>query len=167
MKKLLVAIGVIVLMVWTACTTNSDDVVAEAAPLNQLVIDEPGYKMNIMMPEEYIGRLDKCTSYDHDLGQLNIQVDDKFAMEIKQGTTSLKEMKNNLNNEQLFTYQFSYETPQGFIYQSFLPDGSTYSANFIQLISVGDQKYTVKNAQGDYSLESIEKMQKAAKSICQ
>lgn len=142
----------------------SEDI--EKSARQHIKIQEPGFEMVMEVPEEYLHSEKPEVLFNDNIGLLEVSIGEKFYMEITDSKMDINEFKASLQREQMFDYKISNEDNSGFVFQSFLPDGSEYSTNFIQQFEVEGKIFTAKNKKDkEFSLDQIMKMRKAISSV--
>ncbi|MFK7755760.1 MAG: hypothetical protein AB8B53_02385 [Flavobacteriales bacterium] len=130
-----------------------------------LTIQKGGYELSIIIPKALI-KEDSRLSYRSNFGDLELYIDPKFHLYITEEELSLQALKEELQQDELFSRKFYNEGRDELLYQSILPDGSEMGYQWISQITFNDRSFIVKtDPQGDYSRQQIRKIQECSKSI--
>lgn len=131
-----------------------------------LQVSDAGYNFKINWPKKLTDQgMNPTVKYNETSGVLEIKSGDNIQIEVTDEAIGLEEIKKELSNNGMFSYQFYEETPQGFIFQAILPDGSTYFYNFLYQKNIGGTTYLFKNRDNqEFTLNDIKTMKEIAAS---
>lgn len=136
-----------------------------AATDSLLTVEEGGYELSITVPKALL-KDDSSLSYRSSFGDVELYVDPKFHLYITDEQLSLATVKEELEQDDLFSRKFYNEASDELLYQSILPDGTEMGFQWIKKISLNDQSFILKtDPQGDFSRQQIRNIQECCKSI--
>lgn len=146
-------------------STKSDQIPQEKISENTFHVDESGYKFDFTWPEKLSDNQPKIT-YNETSGMLEITSGEKIQIEISDQDMDIIAKKAELNDDQMFSYNFHNVTDNGYIYQAVLPDGTAYYYSFIEKKKVSDKIYTLSSKEGEeFTLANIKLMKQIAESV--
>ena len=165
-------ISMLISLVLFSCTsiTNKQDeptklihMVAETDSLFK--VEEGGYALAITLPKALL-KEDSKFGYRSNFGDVELFIDSKFHLFITNEQLSLTTLKEELEQNELFSRKFYNEAPNELLYQSLLPDGTEMGFQWIKQITLNEQSYFIlTEPRRDYSKQHIRKIQDCCKSI--
>jgi len=171
MKKISI-ISLVVGSVLFSCTSNETENNTSAKVMPQvaetdslLAVEEGGYNIAITIPKTVL-KEDSRFNFRSTFGDLELYVDPKFHLFITDEDLSLASVKEELEQDELFSRKFYNESQDELLYQSVLPDGTEMGFQWMKKIKLEDQSYIIKTgAQADMSKQQIRKIQEFCKTI--
>lgn len=148
--------------------TSKDSISTITKPESKsITVNEAGYEFSLNWPNELTKQgLHPEIKYNETSGVLEITSGDKIQIEVTDEAISLTEIKKELDDNQMFTYKFYDETPDGYVFQAVLPDGTSYFYNFLEQKTIGGKTYLFKNRDNEeFTLRDIKTMKEIAASV--
>lgn len=174
MKKYsLLSIIAAIIFAMPSCNTqsNSETKTAETQlqPNDSIFnVNEGGYSFQIILPKDMMIANVPEISLNEATGDLHIQLGEQFWIIASQEKMDMPAIKNAINDDMLFTNRIVEETNNSILFQRILPDGTTYDFNFRSFSEVGGKPYLFKTAEeGEFSIESVNRMRQAISSVHQ
>lgn len=144
-------------------TSNSTDI-ADTDSL--IVLQGLSEELSMVLPKELLMREGIDADYNSNFGQLEVIIGDGFELSIAEEPLSMKEEKEALENDQLFSYKFETENDSSLIFQSLLPDGKPHSYQFILLRRISGKSFAVRTApMREFNHRHLKQMEKAVNSL--
>ncbi len=155
-----------------ACETSTQPAVqqAEAMPKSPndslFAVNEGGYNFAIFLPKDLMIENEPEIRFNSATGDLHIRIGERFWIVASQESKDISKLKEEINENMLFTSRIIEETNNALLYQRLLPDGRAYDYNYRYLSSIGGKPYFFKTCEeGEYSKESVDMMKSAIMSV--
>jgi hypothetical protein len=104
--------------------------------------------------------------YNSSFGQTEIKIGERFHIAISQDDLSIRQIKSDLNSDQLFTYSFLDCGEDQLFYQAMLPTGESYYFHFAASLSLDGERYLVRTDPiSEFTKRDIELLIEAVNSI--
>ncbi len=151
-------------------TTSIDPSLTETTKKSQnktIQVNEAGYNFELIWPKLLVDQhINPVIKYNEVNGLLEVKGGKKINMEITDEAINLDTFKKELDDNQMFSYKFFEETPESFIYQAILPDGTSYYYSFLQQKTIRNKSYLIKNKENEeFTLQDIKRMKNIASLI--
>ena len=171
MKQLIYLFSIVMILVFTACGSDTNDGVDETVEVvklkgfEELDLTEWGFNLTVMVPQADIHGDPEVILTER--GALEIVVGEGFGLEIMYGEGDIELLKMDLKDDLVFTSEIIREEENGLIYSQDIPDSGVKTQNhFFYKSVIGADIYEVKDVMdGEYGDGMIEKMLQAAKTI--
>lgn len=125
-----------------------------------------GFPLKMVLPADLMVDEKPEVTYDDGLGVLNIRIGEDFHFNISEDDIGLGEIKNELLNDQLFSYKFYDEGDQALLYQAVLPNGKEYFFHYTCKQAFGDSEYLITTDKAsEFSLQNINLMRNSINSL--
>ncbi len=169
MKNFLVAlISIALLCAAQSCDNGSNQnqqVVAKEpqSPNDSLfTIKEGGYDFAIYLPKDLMIENTPEIRFNSATGDMHIRIGEKFWIIASQENKDMTSVKEEINENMLFSSRVIEESANSLLYQRLLPDGKAYDYNFRSVSSIGGKPYFFRTCEeGEYSKESVDLMKVA------
>ena len=165
-KYFFIALGILTI---TSCDKsiekNVDQVqLTPKTSASAITVDESGYQFGLEWPAALTKQGKKpAVKYNETSGVLEIVSGEDIQIEVTDDAIGLDEIKKELQDNQMFSYKFYDETPQGFIFQAILPDGTSYFYNFLVQKNIGGKTYLFKSRDNEeFTLNDVKTMMEIA-----
>lgn len=109
-----------------------------------IVLEGLNKSLMITLPKSLTSRFDIEQGYNPNFGQLELRVGEGFALNITEEKLSMLSVKEELENDQLFTYSYQTENDTELVYQSALPDGQPHSYEFVKVRRFNDFSIVIR-----------------------
>ncbi len=129
-------------------------------------ITEFGYELQISLPRELVLYNEVQADLNSSLGLMELSLGKNFQLQISQESADLELFKEDLLNDQLFSYQITQEGDSALLYLAILPDGREFYYNYACLKTISQKPYLIRtDPSGEYTLQSIKRMKTAINSL--
>ena len=171
MKRITYLFATIVVLSFTACGGESEDLTDETVEtvelkgFQELDLSEWGFDLTVMVPQADIHGDPEVILTER--GSLEIVVGTDFGLEIMFGEGDIELLKMDLKDDLVFTSEIIKEEENAIIYSQDIPDSGVKTQNhFLYKAVVGADIFEVRDViDGEYGSGMIEKMLQAAKTI--
>lgn len=131
-----------------------------------LVLRGLSKELSIQIPKELLANDNFDSEYNSNFGQLELRLGDSFEIYITEEKLSLMGMREELNNDQLFSYQFEVESDSELVFQSILPDGNPHSYQFVKSRNLNGLQLIVRTApMGNFNKQQLKRMEDAVATL--
>ena len=119
-------------------------------------------ELSFQLPKELLANETFESEYNANFGQLELRLGDSFEIYITEEKLSLLGLREELNNDQLFTYQFEVENDSELVFQSILPDGNPHSYHFVKARNFNGLSLIIRTApMGNFNKQQLKRMEDA------
>lgn len=108
---------------------------------NRIEFVEFGYPIQATMPTDLADKGTAVVDFNSSSGELTVNVNGGFTFHIMEDPTPLAQLRDDLRNDEVFSYTFYEEGDDGFLYESSLPTGETYSFHVMRSFEVDGRKF--------------------------
>lgn len=131
-----------------------------------VVITGLSEEMSMVFPKELLMREGLDMNYNANFGQMEISAGDGFGILITEEPWTMKEEKENLSNDQLFSYKFETENDSALVFQSLLPDGEPHSYQFVMCRNINGKNFVIRTeSMQQFNHRHLTEMEKAVNSL--
>lgn len=166
---------IIVLMLATAIVScdSEKDVATDpnhgfevAAGDSLFIVGDPGFRVGFTLPKDLMAANEADVAFNSNTGQLEIKLGAKFQLDIAQENVSIQDLKDELADDQFFSFKFFDETEKSMMYQPVLPDGQAFYYHYVEQLSFDSVEYVVRTSpSGEFALENIKNMKRTIQSL--
>lgn len=160
------------ILTFVCCDTEDDKVEDNnhgfevAAGDSLFILKYSGYHVGFTLSKDMLLANDPEFTLNGNTGILEIRVGDKFQLDMVQEETNINNLKEELSDDQFFSYKFFDVTESSMMYQPILPDGTSFYYHYVEQLHFDSVIYTIRTTPtGEFSLESIKNMKKTILSI--
>ncbi len=130
-----------------------------------LLINSGDYNMSIQLPKAILS-LDSRFEYRSSFGDVELYVNPFFHAYLSKESIDLVHLKEELQNEGIFTRTFTEESDDELLYESTLPDGTSVGYCWVKRIEIGETSLIIRlDPQVKYSKQDIRNIQKQMNSL--
>lgn len=153
------------------CACDDQPPTAEENPVkptndSTIVIAEQGFEMQYNVPKVMLVHEEAIAEYNDMTGILEVSVGDKFQIDIINDSLSIADLKEELRDDQFFTYKFYDEGEKSLTYQAVLPTGDDFFYHFVQAVQINDQHYFIRSRDGvEFTLKNVKDMREILNSL--
>jgi hypothetical protein len=146
------------------CAPNNDADPSKVSTENAgndsvLVLEGLSVPLLLRLNPEVINLNELNHQYNSMLGQIEVNCGEAIQLRISEEMLSLEELKNELLEDQLFTYKFEQESATELVYLTVLPDGSEISYQYMKLANLAGKSFLIRTEpMGEYTLQNVEIM---------
>lgn len=167
MKTHIFSLCLLTVVTLMACqNSNAPEAIEEETAVsatNSTVVE--GLPLSFTAPNELTNATPN-TAFNGQLGRYEVQLNDDLMFVISEEEQSIEDLKQELREDQLFSYKFYDEGTNALLYQAVLPDGSDYLYQYARTMKVGDKNFLIHtDKNGEYSLQHIQTLKAAMNSI--
>ena len=125
----------------TAMEPEQQSVSALLESQNRIEFVEFGYPIQAVMPADLADKGTAVVDFNSSSGELTVNVDGGYTFHIMEDPTPLAQLRDDLRNDEVFSYTFYEEGDDGFLYESALPTGETYSFHVMRSFDIDGRKF--------------------------
>lgn len=130
------------------------------------VIQEPGFKMNVILPKTLLADEPQKIVYNQNLGHLEVSIGDKFDFQLIDDSIDVDVIKSELQNDQFMSFTFHDVGAGQYDYEAVLPDGNVMSYHYMGLHNIGGSTYFIRtNPESEFTQMQVTRMKKAINSL--
>lgn len=115
--------------------------VAEPSERVAVELTQYGYPIQCLLPADLASKGDATIAFNRSTGELTITVANEYMFHVTEDPTPLAQLRDELRNDDVFSYTFYEEGDDGFLYESMLPTGETYSFHVMRSFEVDGRKF--------------------------
>ena len=125
-----------------------------------------GLPLKMRLPEEMIKDQSPEITYNSSFGQVEVKLGERMHFSLSQDDLTVRQMKSDLNSDQLFSYKFLECGEDQLFYQAVLPTGEAYYFHFAASVLLGGERYLLRTDPiGEFTKRDIELLMEAVNSI--
>lgn len=110
-----------------------------------LVLRGLSQELSVRLDKDWLSDKTIEAGYNSNFGQYELNVGDGLALIITEEDLSLREIREELNNDQLFKHRFHTDDEESLVYESSLPDGKPHSWQFVYKPDLNGLTLTVRS----------------------
>lgn len=175
MKKITLIAGIITSVVaFEACNSGETSAPQAENPVmtnpndSLFTVNQAGYNFQIVLPKDLMIANAPDIAVNEATGELNIVLGNQFWIVASQEQMDMNALKTELEEDMLFTNKVVEESNNSLLVQRILPDGTTYDYSYQSLSQIQGKPYVFRTSEeGEFSMESVNRMRQAISSIHQ
>ncbi|MFZ6053449.1 hypothetical protein [Halocola ammonii] len=168
--KWILTISAAICIVLTGCSSDAREEFGDnmQGPLTKQHFEfaDFGLPLKMKLPEEMIGDQAPEIQYNSSFGQVEVILGERMHFSLSQDDLTIRQMKSDLNSDQLFSYKFLECGEDQLFYQAVLPTGEAYYFHFAASLLLGGERYLLRTDPiGEYTKSDIELLMEAVNTI--
>jgi len=155
-------------ILFQSCGGAGDSGQAEDVPSTDstIVIQGLSKVLSLKIPKDLFVNSSLDNEFNENFGQIELRLGDSFEIYITEEQLSLLAFREELENDQLFSYQFEVESDSELVFQSILPDGNPHSYQFVKSKSLPGIELIVRTApMGNFNQQQLKRMEDAVATL--
>ncbi|MFT4777737.1 MAG: hypothetical protein ACJAU0_000051 [Flavobacteriales bacterium] len=129
-----------------ACNAQEEEVhekseIAQESERHMIELTNFGYPIQCVLPADLASKGEAVIDFNRSTGELTISVGSEYIFHVTEDPTPLGKLRDELRYDDLFNYTFYEEGNDGFLYESILPTGESYSFHVMRSFEVDGRKF--------------------------
>jgi hypothetical protein len=125
-------------------------------------ISETGFNLAFVIPKLMLSDESPLIDYNDTRGFLEMAIGENFNIHLIDDSLSLADLRQELLDDQMFTYKFYDEGDHGFTFQQVLPNGQEFYYHFVMTTMIDGKHYFIQsNPDMEFTLKNVKDMKKA------
>ncbi len=165
MKSSYVLFVCMVLFCMFSCKTENE-LIPQSKPDEWISFEEKG--LPLAMKKQAIENMEIVPDihFNDQFGYYEVSVNGELSFVLSEEAMSIADLKDELSNDQLFTYKYYDQGEHSLLYQAVLPDGTEYMYHYAKTMQVDERSFLLRSEQdSEHTLRSIKLLKTVINSI--
>lgn len=148
-----------------SCQTE-DELVPESKLDEWISFEEKG--LPLAMKKQVLENMEILPDvhFNDQFGYYEVSINGDLSFVLSEDALSIDDVKEELSNDQLFTYKYYDQGEHSLLYQAVLPDGTEYMYHFVKTIQVDNRSFVMRSAHdSEHTLRSIKLLKSVINTI--